>query len=224
MLFGADRAAANGDVANKIGSYNIAVLAKEHGIPCYSVVPTSTIDLSLAHGDLIPIEERGWDEVAKVGAEQIAPDGVPVYNPAFDVTPHRYLTGIITEEGVCYPPYRGQPAPRGRGRRGAEEQRGRGRVMRFDLRPFDAGMIAEAGRLLAQRHRRDRMAMPTLPARFEDPEVAAQAVDADLGTALQQRLRGVRRRRHDRLPVRRLRGRRAARTARMDAAAGPCAR
>jgi methylthioribose-1-phosphate isomerase len=105
VLFGADRAAANGDVANKIGSYNIAVLAKEHGIPCYSVVPTSTIDLSLAHGDLIPIEERGWDEVAKVGAEQIAPDGVKVYNPAFDVTPHRYLTGIITEEGVCYPPY-----------------------------------------------------------------------------------------------------------------------
>jgi methylthioribose-1-phosphate isomerase len=105
VLFGADRAAANGDVANKIGSYNIAVLAHEHGIPCYSVVPTPTIDLSLAHGDLIPIEERGWDEVAKVGTEQIAPDGVPVYNPAFDVTPHRYLTGIITEEGVCYPPF-----------------------------------------------------------------------------------------------------------------------
>lgn len=105
VLFGADRAAANGDVANKIGSYNIAVLAKEHGIPCYSVVPTSTIDLSLAHGDLIPIEERGWDEVARVGSEQIAPDDVPVYNPAFDVTPHRYLTGIITEEGVCYPPF-----------------------------------------------------------------------------------------------------------------------
>jgi methylthioribose-1-phosphate isomerase len=105
VLYGADRVAANGDVANKVGSYKLAVLARENGIPCYSVVPTSTIDLSLGHGDLIPIEERDRDEVVKVGAEQIAPDGVPVYNPAFDVTPHRYLTGIITEEGICYPPY-----------------------------------------------------------------------------------------------------------------------
>ncbi len=105
VLYGADRVAANGDVANKIGSYKLAVLAKENGIPCYSVVPTPTIDLSLAHGDLIPIEERGWEEVAKVGSEQVAPDDVPVYNPAFDVTPHRYLTGIITEEGICYPPF-----------------------------------------------------------------------------------------------------------------------
>jgi methylthioribose-1-phosphate isomerase len=105
VIFGADRVAANGDVANKIGSYKLAVLARENGIPCYSVVPTSTVDLSLAHGDLIPIEERGWDEVARVGSEQIAPDGVPVYNPAFDVTPRRYLTGIVTEEGICYPPY-----------------------------------------------------------------------------------------------------------------------
>jgi methylthioribose-1-phosphate isomerase len=105
VLYGADRVAANGDVANKIGSYKLAVLAKENGIPCYSVVPTPTIDLSLEHGDLIPIEERGWEEVAKVGSEQVAPDGVPVYNPAFDVTPHRYLTGIITEEGICYPPF-----------------------------------------------------------------------------------------------------------------------
>jgi methylthioribose-1-phosphate isomerase len=105
VLYGADRVAANGDVANKIGSYKLAVLAKENGIPCYAVVPTPTIDLSLAHGDLIPIEERSWEEVAKVGSEQIAPDGVKVYNPAFDVTPHRYLTGIITEEGVCYPPF-----------------------------------------------------------------------------------------------------------------------
>jgi len=105
VLYGADRVAANGDVANKVGSYKLAVLARENGIPCYSVVPTSTIDLSLAHGDLIPIEERDRDEVVKIGAEQIAPDGVPVYNPAFDVTPHRYLTGIITDEGICYPPY-----------------------------------------------------------------------------------------------------------------------
>jgi len=105
VLFGADRVAANGDVANKIGSYKLAVLAKENGIPCYSVVPTPTIDLTLAHGNLIPIEERSWEEVAKVGSEQIAPDEVPVYNPAFDVTPHRYLTGIVTEEGICYPPF-----------------------------------------------------------------------------------------------------------------------
>jgi methylthioribose-1-phosphate isomerase len=104
-LFGADRVAANGDVANKIGSYKLAVIARENGVPCYSVVPTPTIDLSLAHGDLIPIEERNAREVTHVGAEQIAPEGVPVYNPAFDVTPHRYLTGIITEEGICYPPF-----------------------------------------------------------------------------------------------------------------------
>jgi methylthioribose-1-phosphate isomerase len=105
VLFGADRVAANGDVANKIGSYKLAVIARENGVPCYSVVPTPTIDLSLTHGDLIPIEERSAREVTHVGAEQIAPDGVPVYNPAFDVTPHRYLTGIITEEGICYPPF-----------------------------------------------------------------------------------------------------------------------
>ena len=105
VLFGADRVAANGDVANKIGTYKLAVLARENGVPCYSVVPTPTIDLSLAHGDLIPIEERDAREVTHVGAEQIAPDGVAVYNPAFDVTPHRYLTGIITEEGICYPPF-----------------------------------------------------------------------------------------------------------------------
>jgi methylthioribose-1-phosphate isomerase len=105
VLFGADRVAANGDVANKIGSYKLAVIARENGIPCYSVVPTPTIDLSLVHGDLIPIEERSAREVTHVGAEQIAPAGVPVYNPAFDVTPHRYLTGIVTEEGICYPPF-----------------------------------------------------------------------------------------------------------------------
>lgn len=105
VLFGADRVAANGDVANKIGTYKLAVLARENGIPCYAVVPTSTIDLELSVGDLIPIEERGWEEVAVVGGVQIAPDNVPVFNPAFDVTPHRYLTGIITEEGICYPPY-----------------------------------------------------------------------------------------------------------------------
>jgi methylthioribose-1-phosphate isomerase len=105
VLFGADRIAANGDVANKVGSYKLAVLAHENGIPCYSVAPASTVDLALAHGDLIPIEERGAEEVTMFGDARVAPEGVPVYNPAFDVTPHRYLTGIITEEGICYPPF-----------------------------------------------------------------------------------------------------------------------
>lgn len=105
VLFGADRVAANGDVANKIGTYKLAVLAKENGIPCYAVVPTSTVDLSLPSGDHIPIEERPWEEVTHIDGVQIAPDDVRVYNPAFDVTPHRYLTGIITEEGICYPPF-----------------------------------------------------------------------------------------------------------------------
>ena len=105
VIFGADRVAANGDVANKIGTYKISVCARENGIPAYAVVPTSTIDLNLATGDDIPIEERGAEEVTHVGDTIIAPEGVPVYNPAFDVTPHRYLTGIITEEGICYPPF-----------------------------------------------------------------------------------------------------------------------
>ncbi|MBC7250768.1 MAG: S-methyl-5-thioribose-1-phosphate isomerase [Anaerolineae bacterium] len=106
VLFGADRVAANGDVANKIGSYKLAVLARENGIPCYSVVPTSTIDLSLPDGDAIPIEERDPEEVTVIGGVRIAPQNVPVYNPAFDVTPHRYLTGIITENGIVYPPFK----------------------------------------------------------------------------------------------------------------------
>ena len=97
--------AANGDVANKIGTYKISVCARENGIPVYAVVPTSTIDLNLATGDLIPIEERDAEEITMVGATRIAPENVPVYNPAFDVTPHKYLTGIITEEGICYPPF-----------------------------------------------------------------------------------------------------------------------
>ena len=105
VLFGADRVAANGDVANKIGTYKLAVCAQENGIPRYSVAPTSTIDLSLADGDAIPIEARGSEEVTRFGGTQVAPDGVQVYNPAFDVTPHRYLTGIVTEVGICYPPF-----------------------------------------------------------------------------------------------------------------------
>ncbi len=104
VLFGADRVAANGDVANKVGSYHLAVLAQENGIPCYSVAPTSTVDLNLPSGAHIPIEERSADEVTHIGGVAVAPANVPVLNLAFDVTPHRYLTGIITEEGICYPP------------------------------------------------------------------------------------------------------------------------
>ncbi len=105
VLFGADRVAANGDVANKIGTYNVAVLAQAHGIPVYCVAPTSTVDLAKATGDDIPIEEREAAEVTHIGDTVVAPVDVPVYNPAFDVTPHRYLTGIVTENGICYPPF-----------------------------------------------------------------------------------------------------------------------
>jgi methylthioribose-1-phosphate isomerase len=105
VLVGSDRTAANGDVANKIGTYKLAVVAKENGIPFYPVVPTSTIDLALANGDLIPIEERTPDEVLKAIDRPIAPDGITARNPAFDVTPHRFVTGIVTEMGVVYPPY-----------------------------------------------------------------------------------------------------------------------
>ena len=127
VLVGADRVAANGDVANKIGTYKLAVLAQENGIPFYSVSPISTIDLSLPSGEHITIEERDATEVTHVGGVGIAPEGVPVYNPAFDVThvggvgiapegvpvynpafdvtPHRYITGIVTEEGIIAPPF-----------------------------------------------------------------------------------------------------------------------
>lgn len=104
-LVGADRIAANGDVANKIGTYNLAVLAKENGVPFYSVAPWSTIDMAIMHGDLIEIEERGDDEVKFIRGEQIAPLESPAGNPAFDVTPHHYLSGIITEYGVIRPPF-----------------------------------------------------------------------------------------------------------------------
>jgi methylthioribose-1-phosphate isomerase len=102
---GSDRTTANGDVANKIGTYQVAVLAQENGIPFYPVVPTSTIDLSLAHGDLIPIEERDEREVTEIEGVRIAPIGVKVGNPAFDVTPYKYVTGIVTENGIAYPPF-----------------------------------------------------------------------------------------------------------------------
>jgi methylthioribose-1-phosphate isomerase len=102
-IVGTDRTAANGDVANKIGTYTLAVLCKEHNVPFYVAAPTSSIDLSLASGDLIPIEERSPEEVTTIGGCRIAPDGVDVRNPAFDVTPARYITGIITEKGVFKP-------------------------------------------------------------------------------------------------------------------------
>ncbi|MBN1313452.1 MAG: S-methyl-5-thioribose-1-phosphate isomerase [Anaerolineae bacterium] len=105
VLVGSDRTAANGDVANKIGTYKLAVVARENGIPFYPVVPTSTIDLSLASGDEIPIEERDPAEVLAPFGKPIAPADYPARNPAFDVTPHRYVTGIVTENGIAYPPF-----------------------------------------------------------------------------------------------------------------------
>jgi methylthioribose-1-phosphate isomerase len=105
VIVGADRITANGDVANKIGTYGVAVLAKEHGIPFYVAAPLSTIDLSLPDGGAIPIEEREQDEVTSFGGIQVAPAGVKVWNPAFDVTPHRLVTAIITERGVVRPDY-----------------------------------------------------------------------------------------------------------------------
>jgi len=105
VMFGADRIARNGDVANKIGTYKLAVVAHENGVPVYSVAPTSTVDLTLPDGDAIPIEERDPREVTEIGGVRIAPEGVAVANPAFDVTPHRYITGIVTENGIAYPPF-----------------------------------------------------------------------------------------------------------------------
>ncbi len=104
IIVGADRVVANGDFANKIGTYTLAVLAREHGIPFFTVAPISTIDMNLKSGKEIPIEERNPEEVLTCGGCRIAPD-VDVYNPAFDVTPHKYLTGIITDQGVVWPPF-----------------------------------------------------------------------------------------------------------------------
>jgi methylthioribose-1-phosphate isomerase len=105
VVVGADRIAANGDTANKIGTYTVAVLAKEHGIPFYVAAPWSTIDLLTKDGDAIPIEERSPKEVTHVGTTQLAPDGAQVRNPSFDVTPHKYITAIITERGVYRAPF-----------------------------------------------------------------------------------------------------------------------
>ncbi len=107
VFFGADRVAANGDVANKIGTYMLALAANDNHVPVYAVVPTSTIDLSLEHGSLIPIEERPQEEVLGLTflGEQVAPQTAKARNPAFDITPHRLLTAIVTENGVVYPPF-----------------------------------------------------------------------------------------------------------------------
>src|SRR5687767_7339444 len=107
VFFGADRVAANGDVANKIGTYMLALAANDNGVPAYSVVPTSTVDLSLEHGGLIPIEERDPQEVLGIQfeGERVAPVEAEARNIAFDVTPHHLITGIVTENGVVYPPF-----------------------------------------------------------------------------------------------------------------------
>jgi methylthioribose-1-phosphate isomerase len=105
VVVGADRIAANGDVANKIGTYSVAVLAKEHGIPFYVAAPISTVDLDTPDGDGIPIEQRSAREVTHMGERQVTPAGVGIENPAFDVTPHKYVTAIITERGVARAPY-----------------------------------------------------------------------------------------------------------------------
>jgi methylthioribose-1-phosphate isomerase len=105
VVVGADRIVANGDTANKIGTYMVAVLAREHGVPFYVAAPLTTLDLSLASGEEIPIEERDSMEVTHIRDHQLAPDGVNVHNPAFDVTPHQFITAIITDKGVARPPY-----------------------------------------------------------------------------------------------------------------------
>ena len=110
VIVGADRVAANGDVANKIGTYTVAVLAREHNIPFYVAAPTSTIDLQIADGSQIPIEERDSREITHLGEQQLAPEGIAVFNPAFDVTPARLVSAIITEFGVARDNYTEQLA------------------------------------------------------------------------------------------------------------------
>jgi methylthioribose-1-phosphate isomerase len=105
IVVGADRIAANGDVANKVGTYTVAILAKEHGIPFYVAAPISTVDLATPDGSKIPIEQRNAREVTHIGGKQMTPDGVGIENPAFDVTPAKYVTAIITERGIARSPY-----------------------------------------------------------------------------------------------------------------------
>jgi methylthioribose-1-phosphate isomerase len=133
VVVGADRVAANGDVANKIGTYTLAVLAKRHHIPFFVAAPTSTIDLACRSGDQIPIENRDPREITHIGDRQIAPSGMQVANPAFDVTPHQLVTAIITERGVARAPYKaslrrlvlGGRQPAGRRRTERREKAGR---------------------------------------------------------------------------------------------------
>ena len=105
VLVGADRIAANGDVANKIGTYSLVVLAKSHDIPFYVAAPLSTVDMDTETGDSIPIEERGASEVTHVAGHAVAPEGISVRNPVFDVTPFSYVSAIVTERGVARAPY-----------------------------------------------------------------------------------------------------------------------
>ncbi len=105
VIVGTDRVAANGDVANKIGTYSVAVLAKAHNIPFYVACPLSTIDLNTPSGQHIPIEERHEDEITVSFGKRTAPSGVKVFNPSFDITPAEYVTAIITEKGIVRPPY-----------------------------------------------------------------------------------------------------------------------
>jgi methylthioribose-1-phosphate isomerase len=105
VVVGADRIAANGDTANKIGTYMVAVLARQHGIPFYVAAPVSTVDLAIPAGDRIPIEERDAREVTHLRDQRLTPDGVPAHNPAFDVTPNELIAAIITDRGVARPPY-----------------------------------------------------------------------------------------------------------------------
>jgi methylthioribose-1-phosphate isomerase len=106
VMFGADRVAANGDVANKIGSYMLSLAAHDNRVPVYAVVPCSTIDLTQSDGNGIPIEERDPDEVLQIQfrGQQVAPEGAGARNPAFDITPHRLISAIVTEKGIVYPP------------------------------------------------------------------------------------------------------------------------
>jgi methylthioribose-1-phosphate isomerase len=105
VVVGADRIAANGDTANKIGTYTVAVLAHEHKVPFYVAAPLSTVDLATPDGDHIPIEERDQREVSHLGSARLTPVGAQIRNPAFDVTPHRYIAGFITEKGIFTPPF-----------------------------------------------------------------------------------------------------------------------
>ncbi len=105
IIVGADRIAKNGDTANKIGTFMLSVIAKAYQVPFYVAAPISTIDFSMESGKDIEIEERDEDEVTTIAGVRIAPEGIKVYNPAFDVTPAEHITGIITEKGIVYPPY-----------------------------------------------------------------------------------------------------------------------